>query len=118
MARLLVESWRRVEQRACRCDLRSGRDWLTRRVPSRDRTLFNNGGAAPKETKKKAGAPNVRFDGFTVAAAPLCSASTLLRSCLARLPYGGYKQSGLGRELGRAGLDAFLETKSVHIKLA
>ncbi len=34
-----------------------------------------------------------------------------------QLPYGGYKQSGLGRELGRAGLDAFFETKSIHIKL-
>jgi acyl-CoA reductase-like NAD-dependent aldehyde dehydrogenase len=34
-----------------------------------------------------------------------------------QMPYGGFKQSGLGRELGRAGLDAFLETKSVHIKL-
>jgi acyl-CoA reductase-like NAD-dependent aldehyde dehydrogenase len=35
-----------------------------------------------------------------------------------QMPYGGYKQSGLGRELGHAGLDAFLETKSIHIKLA
>src|SRR5262249_34747428 len=34
-----------------------------------------------------------------------------------QLRYGGYKQSGLGRELGRAGLDAFFETKSIHIKL-
>ena len=34
-----------------------------------------------------------------------------------QLPYGGYKQSGLGRELGRAGLEAFFETKSIHIKL-
>jgi acyl-CoA reductase-like NAD-dependent aldehyde dehydrogenase len=34
-----------------------------------------------------------------------------------QMPYGGYKQSGLGRELGHAGLDAFFETKSVHIKL-
>jgi aldehyde dehydrogenase (NAD+)/betaine-aldehyde dehydrogenase len=34
-----------------------------------------------------------------------------------QMPYGGYKQSGLGRELGHAGLDAFFETKSIHIKL-
>jgi acyl-CoA reductase-like NAD-dependent aldehyde dehydrogenase len=34
-----------------------------------------------------------------------------------QLPYGGYKQSGLGRELGHQGLDAFFETKSIHIKL-
>lgn len=29
------------------------------------------------------------------------------------LPFGGYKQSGIGREFARAGLDAFLETKTV-----
>ncbi|MCL4232160.1 MAG: aldehyde dehydrogenase family protein [Dehalococcoidia bacterium] len=33
------------------------------------------------------------------------------------MPYGGYKQSGLGRELGSAGLEEYLETKSVQIKL-
>jgi acyl-CoA reductase-like NAD-dependent aldehyde dehydrogenase len=33
------------------------------------------------------------------------------------MPYGGYKQSGLGRELGAEGLAEYLETKSVHIKL-
>ena len=30
-------------------------------------------------------------------------------------PFGGYKQSGLGRELGQEGLEAFQETKHVHI---
>ncbi|MBE7518842.1 MAG: aldehyde dehydrogenase [Thermoflexaceae bacterium] len=33
------------------------------------------------------------------------------------MPYGGYKQSGLGRELGSAGLEEYLETKSIQIKL-
>jgi len=33
------------------------------------------------------------------------------------LPFGGYKQSGLGREQGREGVEAFTELKSVIIKL-
>jgi len=32
-------------------------------------------------------------------------------------PFGGYKQSGLGRELGRQGLESYLETKTVIVDL-
>ena len=35
----------------------------------------------------------------------------------AAMPFGGYKQSGIGRDMGRAALDAYLETKSVWIAL-
>ena len=31
-------------------------------------------------------------------------------------PFGGFKQSGMGRELGREGLEAFQETKHVHME--
>jgi acyl-CoA reductase-like NAD-dependent aldehyde dehydrogenase len=31
-------------------------------------------------------------------------------------PFGGYKQSGLGRELGEEGLEAFPESKHIHIE--
>jgi betaine-aldehyde dehydrogenase len=34
------------------------------------------------------------------------------------MPWGGYKQSGVGRELGKQGLDDFLEEKSVYLNLA
>ncbi len=33
------------------------------------------------------------------------------------LPFGGYKESGLGREQGRQGVEAYLETKTVIIQL-
>ena len=33
-------------------------------------------------------------------------------------PWGGYKQSGWGRELGTFGLDEYLETKQINIHTA
>lgn len=35
----------------------------------------------------------------------------------AAAPFGGFKKSGIGRELGQAGLDAYTETKTVTIKV-
>lgn len=32
-------------------------------------------------------------------------------------PWGGFKQSGLGRECGRAGLDAYLQAKTIKINM-
>jgi acyl-CoA reductase-like NAD-dependent aldehyde dehydrogenase len=37
---------------------------------------------------------------------------------LPNMPYGGYKQSGIGRELGRQGLEEYLQTKAIQIKLS
>jgi acyl-CoA reductase-like NAD-dependent aldehyde dehydrogenase len=33
------------------------------------------------------------------------------------MPFGGYKSSGFGRELGREGLDEYLATKAIHLSL-
>lgn len=34
-----------------------------------------------------------------------------------QLPFGGYKESGIGRELGEAALDSYTQTKTVSIRL-
>jgi acyl-CoA reductase-like NAD-dependent aldehyde dehydrogenase len=34
---------------------------------------------------------------------------------IGNMPFGGYKQSGFGREQGEEGLEIFLETKAVHL---
>lgn len=50
---------------------------------------------------------------------PRIKAGTVWVNCHSALdpamPFGGYKQSGIGRDLGKASLDAYLETKSVFI---
>ena len=33
------------------------------------------------------------------------------------MPHGGFKQSGVGRELGRQSLDAYTELKTIAVKL-
>lgn len=33
------------------------------------------------------------------------------------IPFGGYKSSGIGRELGPYALDAYTQTKAVHVNL-
>ena len=44
--------------------------------------------------------------------------NTYHQSGLPFMPYGGYKQSGIGRELGHHGLHEYMETKSIQIKLS
>lgn len=39
------------------------------------------------------------------------------QDCDPRVPFGGVKQSGIGRELGEAGLDAYSQIKAVHVNM-
>lgn len=39
------------------------------------------------------------------------------QDCDFRIPFGGVKQSGIGRELGEAGLEAYTQIKAVHVNL-
>ena len=39
------------------------------------------------------------------------------QDCDARVPFGGVKQSGIGRELGQAGLEAYSQVKAVHVNM-
>ncbi|PIA89126.1 putative aldehyde dehydrogenase-like protein [Cercospora beticola] len=39
------------------------------------------------------------------------------QDCDPRVPFGGVKQSGIGRELGSAGLEAYSQIKAVHINM-
>ena len=54
--------------------------------------------------------------------AQLVRAGTIWINCYdvfdAAAPFGGFKESGLGRELGEAGLDNYLETKTVTVSLS
>lgn len=34
-----------------------------------------------------------------------------------QIPFGGYKSSGIGRELGKYALDAYTQSKAVHVNL-
>lgn len=48
--------------------------------------------------------------------AGICWVNTM-QPCYVESPWGGYKQSGQGREMSLHGIEEFLETKQVHINL-
>jgi aldehyde dehydrogenase (NAD+) len=36
---------------------------------------------------------------------------------LSQMPFGGFKESGLGRELGSYALDNYTQVKTVHVRI-
>ena len=53
-----------------------------------------------------------------VRCAPASCGSTTRSRRPTEAPWGGYKQSGIGRELGREGVDDYLEAKHIYVNLA
>jgi acyl-CoA reductase-like NAD-dependent aldehyde dehydrogenase len=56
-------------------------------------------------TAKRLRAGTVWINAYHDAGLPFC------------MPMGGYKTSGIGRELGREGLAEYFETKAIHLRL-
>ena len=59
------------------------------------------------------GRPRAGAGPSPAASAPARSASTAASGTRGDVPFGGYKQSGIGREMGVAGFEEYLETKSI-----
>lgn len=54
---------------------------------------------------------------FETAAWPAMTPSDCYNIFDAALPFGGYKQSGWGREMGEAVLEHYTETKAITVRL-
>ena len=78
------------------------RDWLTR--------MLRPGGCSLDHDVKQAHQPHARLRAGTVWV-------NTYGVMDAALPFGGYKQSGFGRELGMHAIDHYTELKSVWMNL-
>ena len=92
-------------------------------MPILDFTKLDEVIAAANNTPLRSGRVRLhqRFDRrhgkWPRASRPASSASTTPCPSTPQCPFGGMKESGLGRELGHEGLDAYLETKYVVFRL-
>src|SRR2546429_5657440 len=72
------------------------------------------------------GIRDVAVTGVQTCALPICSApkavnyavELTLQPTYFEAPWGGYRQSGFGRELGPWSIEEYLQTKQVHINLS
>ena len=101
------------DRAAARGDLRPGR--------LRDPVRRRGGGGARSPTTRstasraRSGPATARGRcGWRGRSRPACSRSTRTPRCGSRRPFGGFKQSGVGRELGPDALDHYTEVKNVY----
>ena len=110
-----LRRWTRATASVTRGDLRPGRRRRARSTTRPTRSGIANDTRVRPVRLDLDPRPRPRPAGLPRRSRPATCRSTSHSSVRYSTPFGGFKQSGLGRELGPDALDAFTETKNVFI---